>query len=180
MPGMRAGSCARLTHASSSGSIERRRCKNCAGPQPTISAGKCRADAGSSGSGDTLENQLLNAVRPFGGRRISDNLDVSMTVLLKEIAMPRHLLTWCLASALFIAAFAVPRAESPAAPKPNYDLAADWTAQKVGRLVFDTTVTPRWLESGDRFWYPYQTREGRKFFLVDAIKKSKAPLFDHA
>ena len=94
--------------------------------------------------------------------------------------MTRRLLTWCLASALFIAAFAVPRAESPAAPKPNYDLAANWTAQKVGRLVFDTTVTPRWLESGDRFWYPYQTREGRKFYLVDAIKKSKVPLFDHA
>ena len=94
--------------------------------------------------------------------------------------MPRRLLTWCLASALFIAAFAVPHAESPAASKPNYDLAANWTAQKVGRLVFDTTVTPRWLESGDRFWYPYQTREGRKFYLVDAIKKSKTPLFDHA
>ena len=90
--------------------------------------------------------------------------------------MPRRLLTWCLASALFIAAFAVPHAESPAAPKPNYDLAANWTAQKVGRLVFDTTVTPRWLESGDRFWYPYQTREGRKFYLVDAVKKSKTPL----
>jgi dipeptidyl-peptidase 4 len=94
--------------------------------------------------------------------------------------MPRRLFTWCLASVLFIAAFAVPRAETPAAPKPNYDLAANWTAQKVGRLVFDTTVTPRWLETGDRFWYPYQTREGRKFYLVDAIKRSKAPLFDHA
>ena len=94
--------------------------------------------------------------------------------------MPRRLFTWCLASVLFIAAFAVPRAETPAAPKPNYDLAANWTAQKVGRLVFDTTVTPRWLETGDRFWYPYQTREGRKFYVVDAIKRSKAPLFDHA
>ena len=87
--------------------------------------------------------------------------------------MPRRLLTWCLASVLFFAAFAVPRAETPAAPKPNYDLAANWTAQKVGRLVFDTTVTPRWLESGDRFWYPYQTREGRRFYLVDPVKKTQ-------
>ena len=38
--------------------------------------------------------------------------------------MPRRLFTWCLASVLFIAAFAVPQAETPAAPKPNYDLAA--------------------------------------------------------
>ena len=91
----------------------------------------------------------------------------------------RRLLTWSLASALFVAGFAVPRAETPTAPKPNYDLAANWTTQKVGRLVFDTTVTPRWLETSDRFWYPYQTREGRKFYLVDPLKKSKAPLFDH-
>jgi dipeptidyl aminopeptidase/acylaminoacyl peptidase len=46
--------------------------------------------------------------------------------------------------------------------------------------VFDTSVTPRWLEHSDRFWYAYQTREGRRFWFVDPVKKSKAPLFDHA
>jgi dipeptidyl aminopeptidase/acylaminoacyl peptidase len=94
--------------------------------------------------------------------------------------MPRRTITWCLAASFLVLAFAAPRAQTGNTPKPNYELAADWTAQKVGRLVFDTTVTPRWLETGDRFWYPYQTREGRKFYLVDPIKKSKAPLFDHA
>jgi dipeptidyl-peptidase 4 len=63
---------------------------------------------------------------------------------------------------------------------PNYDLAAQWTSQKVSKLVFDTTVTPRWLEGSDRFWYAYQTREGRRFYFVDPLKKTKAPLFDHA
>jgi dipeptidyl aminopeptidase/acylaminoacyl peptidase len=63
---------------------------------------------------------------------------------------------------------------------PNYDLAAQWTAQKVSKLVFDTNVTPRWLEGSDRFWYAYQTREGRRFYFVDPLKKTKAPLFDHA
>src|SRR5262249_16313964 len=29
--------------------------------------------------------------------------------------------------------------------KANYELAARWTSQKVGKLVFDTSVTPRWL-----------------------------------
>ena len=46
---------------------------------------------------------------------------------------------------------------APAAPNaaaaPNYDLAAQWTTQKVNKLVFDTSVTPRWLDTGDRFWY---------------------------
>ena len=78
----------------------------------------------------------------------------------------RRLLTWCLASLILVAALAAPRAQTAGTTKPNYELAADWTAQKVGRLVFDTTVTPRWIETGDRFWYPYQTREGRKFYRV--------------
>jgi dipeptidyl-peptidase 4 len=86
-------------------------------------------------------------------------------------------------STAVILAFAVPALQaqkSEAQPAPNYDLAAQWTAQKVGKLVFDTTVTPRWLEQSDRFWYAYNTREGRKFYFVDPMKKSKAPLFDHA
>ena len=33
--------------------------------------------------------------------------------------------------------------------KANYDLASRWTAAKVGKMVFDTAVTPRWLESGE-------------------------------
>jgi dipeptidyl aminopeptidase/acylaminoacyl peptidase len=72
------------------------------------------------------------------------------------------------------------KAELAPPPSPNYDLAAQWTAQKVGKLVFDTSVNARWLETSDRFWYGYQTREGRKFSLVDPVKKTKAPLFDHA
>jgi dipeptidyl-peptidase 4 len=94
--------------------------------------------------------------------------------------MQRRLLVWCLALVFLTVALATPRAQSGNTLKPNYDLASEWTAQKVGRLVFDTTVAPRWLETGDRFWYSYQTRDGRKFYLVDPVKKSKAPLFDHA
>ena len=78
---------------------------------------------------------------------------------------------------------AAPAANGTAAPPPltpNYDAAANWTPQKVGKLVFDTTVSARWLENSDRFWYAYQTREGRRFYIVDPVKKAKAPLFDHA
>src|SRR4051812_19056626 len=85
---------------------------------------------------------------------------LSRRALTKESRM-RRLFPWCLAIAFLAAAFATPSAQSPSSsrtPKPNYELAADWTSQKIGRLVFDTTVTPRWLETGDRFWYAYQTR----------------------
>ena len=70
-------------------------------------------------------------------------------------------------------------ADATARQSPNYELAAAWTSQKVSKLVFDTSVTPRWLETSDRFWYSYNTREGRRFMLVDPVKKTKAALFDH-
>jgi dipeptidyl aminopeptidase/acylaminoacyl peptidase len=74
----------------------------------------------------------------------------------------------------------IPPSAAPAPVTPNFELASRWTSAKVGKLVFDTSVTPRWMQSGDRFWYAYQTHDGRRFFLVDPLKKSKAPLFDHA
>jgi dipeptidyl aminopeptidase/acylaminoacyl peptidase len=64
--------------------------------------------------------------------------------------------------------------------KANYELAAKWTGQKVGKLVFDMAVTPHWLEFSDRFWYSYETRSGRQFYLVDPRAKTKKPLFDNA
>lgn len=64
--------------------------------------------------------------------------------------------------------------------KANYDLASRWTTAKVTKLVFDTSVTPHWLESGDRFWYSYETSQGKKWWIVDPAKKSKTPLFDNA
>jgi dipeptidyl aminopeptidase/acylaminoacyl peptidase len=68
----------------------------------------------------------------------------------------------------------------PSLVEPNFDLGSRWTAAKVGKLVFDTSVTPHWMQTGDRFWYAYQTRDGRRFYNVDPVKKARAPLFDHA
>lgn len=73
----------------------------------------------------------------------------------------------------------VPKADTPM-HKANYELASQWTAAKVGKLVFDTSVVPHWLETGDRFWYSYETTQGRKFYLVDPHAKTKKLLFDNA
>src|SRR2546421_11944101 len=62
--------------------------------------------------------------------------------------------------------------------KANYELAARWTATKVGKMVFDTAVTPHWLDTGDRFWYSYENNKGRRFYLVDTVHKTKALVFD--
>ena len=73
--------------------------------------------------------------------------------------------------------------KAPADPrvhKANYDLASRWTTAKVTKLVFDTAVAPHWLESGERFWYSYETSQGKKWWMVDPAKKTKTPLFDNA
>src|SRR4051812_30095487 len=60
--------------------------------------------------------------------------------------------------------------------KANYELASRWTSAKVGKMLFDTAVTPHWLETGDRFWYSYETNRGRRFYMVDPFKKTKTPV----
>jgi dipeptidyl-peptidase-4 len=82
---------------------------------------------------------------------------------------------------LFVSfAAAAAHAAPPEAGKANYDLASRWTPAKVGKLVFDTAVTPHWLETGDRFWYSYETGQGKQWFLVDPAARTKRPLFDNA
>src|SRR5438067_7244611 len=58
-------------------------------------------------------------------------------------------------------------ASDGAAQMPNYELASQWTLPKINKLIFDTQVTPHWLEFSDRFWYSFETRDGKKYFLVD-------------
>jgi dipeptidyl aminopeptidase/acylaminoacyl peptidase len=75
--------------------------------------------------------------------------------------------------------------DKPAPPlepvtKANYELAARWSPQKIGKIVFDLAVEPRWFEASDRFWYAFETTQGRRWFVVDPARKTKAPLFDNA
>src|ERR1700682_2669579 len=64
--------------------------------------------------------------------------------------------------------------------RANYDLASRWTPTKIGKLVFDTAVTPHWMDSGDRFWYSFENNSGRKFYLVDPARKTKSAVFEPA
>jgi dipeptidyl aminopeptidase/acylaminoacyl peptidase len=102
------------------------------------------------------------------------------SVLSRFTVFQRVLFAVLVVAAIAALPTARPQADVSTVVKPNYDLASQWTGEKVGKLLFDTSVAPRWFEGGDRFWYAFQTREGRKFYLVEPAKKSKAPLFDHA
>lgn len=89
---------------------------------------------------------------------------------------------------LIAAAASAPRAQAPAAAPPqaaarvtpNYELAARWASAKVGKMVFSTSVSPQWLEHSDRFWYEYETPAGKRWWIVDPVRRGRAPLWDNA
>lgn len=62
----------------------------------------------------------------------------------------------------------------------NYDLAARFSAKKVGKMVFSTAIQPRWFKNSDQFWYTYQTPKGTFYYIVNPATGSKRLLFDNA
>jgi dipeptidyl-peptidase 4 len=71
-------------------------------------------------------------------------------------------------------------AEESGRAEVNYELAARFLPDQIGRLVFDVAVTPHWFNESDRFWYNYQTTDGTNYYVVDPVKKSKSKLWDNA
>ena len=64
-------------------------------------------------------------------------------------------------------------------PTPNYRAASKFSPTSIAKLVHSTSVRPRWLKKGNRFWYSYKTTEGSKYYIVDADKRTKKELFDN-
>ncbi|MBO9633426.1 MAG: DPP IV N-terminal domain-containing protein [Chitinophagaceae bacterium] len=64
--------------------------------------------------------------------------------------------------------------------KANYQQAARFAPKKLSKLIFSTSVDPHWLKKSDRFWYVYETTEGKKWYIVDPAKGEKKLMFDNA
>src|SRR5688572_8535882 len=73
-----------------------------------------------------------------------------------------------------------PAPSASRAVTPNYELAARWASAKVGKMVFSTGVSPQWLEHSDRFWYEFETPGGKRWWIVDPVKRARVPLWDNA
>lgn len=69
---------------------------------------------------------------------------------------------------------------SQAVSKANYQLASRFSPKKLDKMVFSTSVDPHWLKKSDRFWYMYETPQGKNWYIVDAAKAQKKPMFDNA
>jgi len=80
---------------------------------------------------------------------------------------------------LFAFALTVSSQPTPV-PKANYQLAARFSQKKQDKLLFSTIVDAHWLKRGNRFWYSYETTEGKKWYIVDPVKTEKRLMFDNA
>ncbi|MDZ7715651.1 MAG: DPP IV N-terminal domain-containing protein [Balneolaceae bacterium] len=64
------------------------------------------------------------------------------------------------------------------AQKANFEQAERFSSQMMDKMTGNTSVYPRWIEDQDRFWYSYETGEGKNWYFVDVPKNSKRLLFD--
>jgi dipeptidyl aminopeptidase/acylaminoacyl peptidase len=62
--------------------------------------------------------------------------------------------------------------------KANYALAARFSPKKLDKMIFSVSVDPHWLKLSNRFWYTYETSEGKQWMIVDPTKNEKKNLFD--
>lgn len=61
----------------------------------------------------------------------------------------------------------------------NYQLAARFAPYKIQQLIYSTSVSPRWIEESEKFWYEWETSDGTFFYLVDPVQGTKRQLFDN-
>ena len=70
-------------------------------------------------------------------------------------------------------------AQQTPAVTANYQLTARFSSKKLAKMIFTTQVEPHWLKRTNRFWYVYETTEGKKWYIVDPAKAEKKILFDN-
>ena len=61
----------------------------------------------------------------------------------------------------------------------NYRLGARFAPYKMRSLIYSTSVSPRWIEGSERFWYEWKTSDGTFYYLVDPATASKRQIFDN-
>ena len=62
--------------------------------------------------------------------------------------------------------------------KANYTLAARFSPKKLEKMIFSLAVDPHWLKQSNKFWYTYETSEGKQWTIVDPLKNEKKAMFN--
>jgi dipeptidyl aminopeptidase/acylaminoacyl peptidase len=62
--------------------------------------------------------------------------------------------------------------------KANYTLAARFAPKKLDKMIFSLSVDPHWLKQSNKFWYIFETSEGKQWTIVDPFKNEKKAMFN--
>src|SRR5688500_12910920 len=90
----------------------------------------------------------------------------------------RVMLRGCLATLLPVV-LAAQASSSGDHPQANWELSNKFSTQALQRVIYSTTLQPRWIGKTDSLWYNWRNRAGAGFYLVYPPTKTKRPLFDH-
>ncbi len=99
-------------------------------------------------------------------------LGVGMSIAWRTIGQPRGARLALLATAVITGA--------ASAQTVDYQRAERFLNWNVTDLIAGDQVNPSWMADGNRFWYRNKTGGGSEFIMVDPIRNSQGPLFDHA
>ncbi len=81
--------------------------------------------------------------------------------------------------AVLLACGACRTSQEPIITEEDYQRAESFLSRNIQDMAYGLEVSPEWTEDGNIFWYRINTREGKRFLIVDPDKKLKGPVFDH-
>lgn len=60
----------------------------------------------------------------------------------------------------------------------GYTQAERFAGDKLSTMLFSISIDPHWFQKGNHFWYEYKTSNGKVWYVVDPVAKTKRQLFD--
>lgn len=102
---------------------------------------------------------------------------ISATPAVTTLRRPRFP-SVCLVLACLFGGLGESTAQEPVT-SANFKQATRFSSTFLRKFVYDTRVQPQWIGDSERFWYRYRTSVGARYWLVDAVARTKVALFDH-
>jgi dipeptidyl aminopeptidase/acylaminoacyl peptidase len=92
--------------------------------------------------------------------------------------MSKHLLSLFISGILFSCGLSAQTFSAAGQRLAGYTQAERFAGDKLSTMLFSTSVDPHWFQKGNQFWYEYKTGDGRMWYVVDPVARTKRTLFD--
>ncbi len=70
-------------------------------------------------------------------------------------------------------------ADSNPNDRANISLANKFAPYKIKKMMYSTSIQPKWIEGSEGFWYEWKSSNGTDYFIVDPAKGTKSPIFNN-